>query len=121
MGFGQFQLRVKVVTYVTADDQSKVIAFYKNALGRFGDVIECHGNQPVGTPTVTAEGLTCREDSHVNIDGQYRGSDDTGLNLRAGSRHHQHILAFKSTASGTKYSLVELEVPPGLDDHGKTD
>jgi hypothetical protein len=117
MGFGHFQLRVKVVTYNTPDDQKKVLAFYKNAMGRYGDVIECQGSEPVGTPTVTGEGLNCREDSHVhvNVDGQYHGSDDdTGLTLRTGSKRHQHILAFKTSSQGTKFSLVEIELPEGL-------
>jgi hypothetical protein len=124
MGFGHFQLRVRVVTYNTPDDQQKVIAFYRNAMGRYGDVIECQGSEPVGTPTVTGEGLNCREDSHVhvNVDGEYHGSDDdTGLSLRTGSKRHQHILAFKSASQGTKFSLVELELPEGLDKSSSSD
>jgi hypothetical protein len=117
LGFGRFQMRVRVVTYVTPDDQKKVLAFYKNALGRFGDVIECDGSQPVGSPSATSEGLSCKEDNHVhvNMDGEYHGDeDDSGLSLRAGSRHHQHILAFKTSSQGCKYSLVDLELPEGL-------
>lgn len=121
MGFGHFQMRVRVVTYVSPDDQKKVLAFYKNAMGRFGDVIECDGEHPVGSPSVTSQGLTCREDSHVhmNVDGQYHGNDDeSGLTLRAGSRHHQHILAFKTASEGAKYTIVDLELPEGLAELG---
>lgn len=123
MGFGKWQLRVKVVTYQSGDAQDKVLAFYRNAMGRFGDVIECDGTHAVGTPTITSEGLSCREDNHVHVNGGDLNNlnDESGLTLRAGSRHHQHILAFKTTASGTKYSLVELEFPPGLDDNAKSD
>ena len=118
LGFGQFQLRVRVVTYETSDPKDKVIAFYKNAMGRFGEVLTCDGNQPVGTPTITSEGLTCREDSHahVNFDGNADGvPDDNGLTLRAGSKHHQHIFVIKNGGVGTRFSLVELELPTGLD------
>jgi hypothetical protein len=121
MGFGHFQMRIRVVTYVSSDDQQKVLAFYRNAMGRFGDVIECDGTHSVGSPTITAEGLSCREDNHVhvNVDGQYHGSDDdSGLSLRAGSKHHQHILAFKTVSQGTKYSLIDLELPEGLGELG---
>jgi hypothetical protein len=121
MGFGHFQMRVRVVTYVTADDQKKVLAFYKNALGRFGGVLECDGTHPVGSLTITSEGLSCREGNHVhvNTDGEYHGLDDeSGLSLRAGSKRHQHILAFKTTSQGTKYSLVDLELPEGLAELG---
>lgn len=112
MGFGQFQLRVKVVTYETSDAQDKVLAYYKKAMGQFGGVIECDGSQPVGTPAATPEGLTCHEEHghHINVNGRDYG-DNEGLTLRAGSRHHQHIVAFKSASSGTKYSMIELQVP----------
>lgn len=113
MGFGQFQLRVKVVTYETPDPQDKVLAFYKQAMGQFGGVIECDGDQPVGTPTATSEGLTCHEEHghHINVNGRDYGDNDSGLTLRAGSRHHQHILAFKTASSGTKYAMIELQIP----------
>lgn len=114
LGFGKWQMRVRVVSYQTPDPQDKVLAFYRGAMARFGDVIECDGNQPVGQPTVTGEGLTCSEEKHghTHISGV---SDDGGLSLRAGSRRHQHIFSVKSSPSGTKFSLVELQLPLDID------
>jgi hypothetical protein len=115
LGFGKFQLRVRVVSYETPDPHDKVIAFYKNAMGRFGDVITCDGNRAVGSPTITSEGLTCTLEHHPDV--QISGvSDDAGLTLRAGSKHHQHIFAIKDGGAGTRFSLVELELPTGLDE-----
>jgi hypothetical protein len=112
-GFGEWQFRVKAVHYETSDPQENVVAFYRKALGRYGDVVQCQGDQPVGTPTVTREGLSCSDDkgnSHVHV------SDDSSLSLRAGSRHHQHIFALdKGHAAGTRFSLVELQLPEGID------
>jgi hypothetical protein len=115
LGFGRFQLRVKVVTYETSDDRDKVVAFYKNAMGRFGQVITCDGDHSIGSPTITGEGLTCSEDSKVQIHGNGL-DDDNGFNLRAGSKHHQHIFAIKDGGEGTKFSLVELQLPTELDE-----
>ncbi len=67
MGFGEWELRVKVVNYSTADSQDKVVAFYKKALTRFGDVIACQNNAAVGTPTTTSEGLTCSDNGGPNV------------------------------------------------------
>ena len=112
LGFGEWQLRVKVVTYVTSDSQDKVIAFYQKALGRYGDVIQCQNNQPVGTPTMTREGLTCSEDKN----GSRVHTDDSLPNLRAGSKRHQHIVGLeKNTGSGTRFSLVELQLPAAIE------
>lgn len=116
MGFGDFQLRVKVVNYQTPDSQDKVLAFYQKALGRFGDVIRCQGDKAVGTPTATREGLNCTEDhgnTHVQIGGRDVSAD---LTLRAGSRHHQHILGIEqNSGDGTRFALVELQLPAAID------
>ncbi len=129
VGFGQWEVRVRVVNYSAPDSQDKVTAFYKKALGRYGDVVECQDNAPVGTPTVTSEGLTCADDSgaHVKVDTNSNGRGyDTGqggFQLKAGSKRHQHIVAFKSSApSQTRFTLIELELPANTENaSGKSD
>jgi hypothetical protein len=114
-GFGQFQLRIRVVTYQTPDDRDRVVAFYKSALGRFGDVLACQGDHSVGSPSITGEGLTCSEDSKVQVrSGAF--DDDHSYSLRAGSKHHQHIFAVKDGGPGTRFSLVEIQLPTGLEE-----
>ncbi len=56
MGFGEWELRVRAVSYATADKKEQVTAFYKKALGRYGDVITCQGTTPVGTPAQPRKG-----------------------------------------------------------------
>jgi hypothetical protein len=111
-GFGDWQFRLKVVKYETSDSQDEVLAFYKKALGRYGNVIQCSGHNAVGSPTVTSEGLTCDDSgkSHqVNL--------DMSQSLKAGSKHHQHIVGIeKSDGPGTTFSLVEIDLPIGSDD-----
>jgi hypothetical protein len=118
MGFGEWELRVKVVNYSTSDSQDKVLAFYKKALGRYGDVLTCQDNAPLGTPTATSGGLTCAEDKHANVQvndhGQNYGyhSDKNGLELKAGSERHQHIVGFESPENGqTRFALVAVDLP----------
>ncbi|HEY0785346.1 MAG TPA: hypothetical protein VGD62_05700, partial [Acidobacteriaceae bacterium] len=59
LGFGEWQLHVKVAKYETADPQGRVETFYRSALGRYGDVIECRGGHAVGSPARTRDGLGC--------------------------------------------------------------
>jgi hypothetical protein len=131
MGFGEWQLRVRAVSYYTPDSQDQVAAFYKKALARYGDVLTCQNKQPVGTPTVTAEGLTCADDNgnHVNVnvndnDNQKKGrhySIGNGLELKAGSKRRQHIVGFedKQENGKTVFEMVALDLPGG--DSGKSD
>jgi hypothetical protein len=118
MGFGEWELRVKVVNYSTPDSEDKVSDFYRKALGRYGDVIACDNNTPVGTPTSTSQGLTCSDNgnANVNIDnhGQKYGYQPghSGFQLKAGSKRHQHIVGFEGTRPGqTRFQLVALDLP----------
>ena len=120
MGFGEWELRVMVVNYSSTDSQDKVEAFYKKALGRYGDVLTCQGDEPVGKPTATAGGLTCKEDKHANVQvndhGQSFGyhSNKNGLELKAGSERHQHIVGFEDSSAGqTRFALVAVDLPSG--------
>ncbi len=126
MGFGEWELRVKVVNYTTADSEDKVTAFYQKALGRYGDVIACQDNAPVGTPTQTAEGLTCSDSGSANVQvdtgGKGHGyrTGGGGFQLKAGSKRHQHIVGFESSTPGeTRFALVALDLPVGTE--SKTD
>jgi hypothetical protein len=124
MGFGEWQLRVRAVSYTTPDSEDKVTTFYKKALGRYGDVITCKGDDAVGTPVTTSEGLGCADDkhgAHVKIDHGDLGSHS--LELKAGSRRHQHIIGFDKPDDGkTKFEMVALDLPAGIDgDSGKSD
>ncbi len=111
-GFGEWQFRLKVVKYETPDSQDQVLSFYKKALGRYGNVIQCSGNNPVGSPTVTSEGLTC-DDSSKN----HQVNLDMNQSLKAGSKHHQHIVGIeKSDGPETVFSLVEIELPINSED-----
>ncbi len=115
LGFGEWALHVKVVNYSTTDSQDKVAAFYKKALGRYGDVLTCQDDTPVGTPTRTSEGLTCADDGHhhqVNVNGAGYKSGNGGSELKAGSERHQHIVGFEAPVNGqTHFALVSLDLP----------
>src|ERR1700744_869224 len=59
LNFGDFHLGVKAASFQTGDAPSKVEAFYRKDLARYGDVLKCEGDQTIGQPAHTAQGLTC--------------------------------------------------------------
>ena len=119
LGFGEWELRVRAVNYGTSDTQDQVTAFYKKALGRYGDVITCQGHTAVGAPATTSEGLSCADDgssANVKIDRKDYGSGDDSLELKAGSKRHQHIVGFEHSKDGqTRFAMVAIDLPAGLD------
>ncbi|MGB9406714.1 MAG: hypothetical protein WCA89_04210 [Terracidiphilus sp.] len=125
LGFGEWELRVRAVSYATPDSEEKVTAFYKKALGRFGDVITCKGTSPVGTPATTSEGLTCSNDNGngVKIDRNDYGTGKDSLELKAGSKRHQHVVGFETPKdSKTRFALVALDLPAVVESgSGKSD
>ncbi|HEX4028738.1 MAG TPA: hypothetical protein VHX20_00150 [Terracidiphilus sp.] len=124
MGFGEWELRIRAVSYGTPDKRDQVVAFYKKALGRYGDVIICQGNSTVGTPAATSEGLTCDDNTRgkVNVEAGDFQTGSGGLELKAGSRRHQHIVGFEDAKNGeTRFALVSLDLPSGFDGAGKSD
>jgi hypothetical protein len=124
LGFGEWELRVRAVDYATPDSRDKVVAFYKNALGRYGNVITCDGNKPVGQPAATTEGLTCDDNSHGHVKVETNGyhSDFSQYSLKAGSERHQHIVGFDESSSGqTRFALVALDLPSDMGGSDKSD
>lgn len=108
MSFGSFHLGVKASSYFSSDSQAKILSFYRRDLARYGTVLECDSNKPVGEPARTAQGLTCDED------GNNHGHSGLGLELRAGSPQHQHIVGLESSGDGNKIGLVALDLPGHL-------
>jgi hypothetical protein len=124
VGFGEWELRVKIVNYATPDNQQKVTDFYRKALAGYGDVLSCQDGVAVGTPSRTSQGLGCddKEQADVHISGNsasygYNSSHSKGFQLKAGSKRHQHIVAFQSSRPDqTRFTLMALDLPTSASD-----
>ncbi len=108
IGFGNFRLSVKALSYRTPDAPDKVLGFYRNDMARYGAVLQCRNNHAVGVPDHTQDGLTCEKDHNAKFQVDH---DDADLELKAGSKQKQHIVGIALDGSGTKIGLVALELP----------
>lgn len=119
MSFGGFQLRVKAAGFHSDDSPEKVEAFYRNELKRYGDVIACRDNQPVGSPVRTSEGLTCdnNKGNHISVDDNPKHH----LELKTGSQQHQHVVSIDPDAGATKFGLVVLDMPGKMGSNNESD
>ena len=121
MSFGQWHLHVKAIGYRSSDPEEKVIAFYKNAMAQYGDVLTCKHRTAIGEPAKTSQGLTCdngheyevtmsidKSKKHMSVSTpQISGA----VKLLAGSPESQHIVEFNPTVNGTKFSMIVVQLP----------
>lgn len=111
LNFGDFHLGVKAASYQTADSPDKVEAFYRKDMARYGDVLKCRGDNTIGQPARTAEGLACSDNDSHGIHSVHVDDDSDHVELRAGSPQHEHIVGIEPKDGGTKIGLVALDLP----------
>jgi len=101
-GFG---LKVAVVEYESDDTPEKVLGFYRDKMKSFGGAqLECKNTSwDIGTHRGDqGDDLKCDDRSH----------GDT-VELKAGTKDHQHVVAVRPSGSGAKFALVYVQT------HGK--
>jgi hypothetical protein len=104
-GFG-YGLKVVALEYESDDAPSKVVAYYKDQLKRFGSVLQCH----TSSLHVNAGIKKHDEDSHELT---CEGENGTDIELKVGTQENQHIVAVEPQGSGSSFSLVYVRT------HGK--
>jgi hypothetical protein len=93
--------KLAVLKMESNDSAEKVAAFYRKALSKYGDVLDC-SNPPKAKETVekgdTSKGLTCGDDK----------PEEGGLLYKAGTKDKQHIVGIQPDGTGTVYQLVNV-------------
>ena len=102
-GYG---LRVVALEYESKDSPDKVVAYYKDQLKKYGDVLVCHTagmnvNAGIRKNDGSSHDLTCEGDTGHNVE------------LKVGTQENQHIVAVEPSGSGSNFSLVYVRT------HGK--
>lgn len=95
-GFG---VKVVAVELETADKPEKVAAFYKDALAKYGSVLECRDAASAQKRNRTIV-LDCDDDEHSSHELVYK----------VGTEDNQRIVAIKPHGAGTQFSLVHVDV-----------
>jgi hypothetical protein len=100
LGYG---LKVVAIEYQSGDAPDKVIAYYKDQLKKYGNVLECHttGHNVQMNPKDDSKELTC--DSH---------SGKT-VELKVGTQENQHVVAIDPDGTGSSFALVYVHTNKG--------
>jgi hypothetical protein len=98
-----FGIKVVAVDYESDDAPSKLIAYYKDQLKRYGTVLECHSSGK----NFNADYGHGRDSEQLKCEG-----DNTGktVELKAGNRTNQHIVSIDPRDKGSEFALVYVKL-----------
>ena len=100
--FGDAGFKLAVVKLESQDSPGRIAPFYRQALARYGKVLDCSGG------SVKAHG------NGENSSWQIECDDDHGrpgeLVLKAGAKGDQHIVDIKPNGGGSIIDLVHVDV-----------
>jgi hypothetical protein len=120
--FGDTHFRIMIAKYVTSDSPDQVLAFYRKPLSRYGEVLECSHDKPVGDLTVARSGLTCSEQKDGGLTVSDHEVSTSGHELRAGTPHQFRIVSIdEAHPQSTRFWLLFIELPKDKDKAEKTE
>ncbi len=97
---GLFGVKVVAIEYESDDPPSKVLAFYRARMKKFGNIVECHTDKHGGDLSAKAG----ENGSHpVSCEG-----DDGGnvVELKTGTDDNQHLVSVEPQGKGSDFALV---------------
>ena len=103
-----FGIKIAVVSYHSVDSVDKVAAFYRDALGKYGPVLDCSRNQkkPDATPR-------SKEDKKADRDKPVACDNDTieagGRLFKVGTVRAQRVFKATPWHDGASFELVRVE------------
>jgi hypothetical protein len=104
-GFG-FGVKVVALQYESDDSPSRLVAYYKDQLQKYGHVFECHTRHlDVDTDMKASD--------HGSHELACEGTSGDNIELKVGTKENQHIVAVEPEGKGSSFSLVYVRT------HGK--
>ncbi len=92
---------------VTDDSPTKLVAFYKDQLKKYGNVLECRTSSHLDVNMKTSK--SDKESNELTCDS----TKGNNIELKVGTKENQHIVSVEPEAKGASFSLVYVRT------HGK--
>jgi hypothetical protein len=95
-----FGFKVAAVKLESADKPDQVARFYRKALSKYGDVLDCSDGAATSGKATAGEGLKCDptdSDRHSHV-------------YKVGTEKNQRVVAIKPHGKGARFDLVHVNV-----------
>ena len=102
LGFSSpgFGMELKAASFETNDHPERVAKFYRKALSKYGDVLDC------SDPETRSWSKNHRDENVLTCDS----NDTDKLVYKVGSKKNQRIVAVETSRDNTRFSLVHLRI-----------
>ena len=102
-----FGIKLAVASYRSVDGIDKVAAFYRDALAKYGPVLDCSNVQKKPDAPKSHHDDKSGKDGPVSCDID---SGEAGARLyKVGTEHSQHVFKATPWHDGTSFELVRIE------------
>jgi hypothetical protein len=108
-----FGIKVVAIEFLSDDPPDKLVAYYKDQLKKYGNVLECRTNERhIGT-NMNGED-TSGESKKLKCEGDQNGKT---IELKVGTEQNQHIVSIKpgDNSKGSDFGLVYIQMRGGKD------
>jgi hypothetical protein len=108
-----FGIKVVAIEYLSDDPPEKLVAYYKDQLKKYGNVLECHTNDR--HPGTNMNGVDTSGDSKkLKCEDDQNGKT---VELKVGTEQNQHIVSIKPSddGKGSDFGLVYIQMRGGKD------
>jgi hypothetical protein len=108
-----FGIKVVAIEYLSDDPPEKLVAYYKDQLKKYGNVLECHTNER--HPGTNMSGTDTSGDSKkLKCEDDQNGKT---VELKVGNEQNQHVVSIKpgDDGKGSDFGLVYIQMRRGKD------
>ena len=93
-----FGMKLLVASYDSDDSPSKLIAYYRDKLKKYGKVLECRATTRGGGIHVDSDKDDSTESKELKCDGD---NDGNVIELKVGTQDNQHVVSVEAAEKGT--------------------
>ena len=101
-----FGLKVVAIEYESDVAPEKIIAYYKDQLKKYGNVLVCHTRHHGGDVSAHAGKHGSEHTKDLKCEGDNSGDV---IELKAGTEDNQHLVAIEPAGKGSTFALVYVQ------------
>ncbi len=108
-----FGIKVVAIEFLSNDPPEKLVAYYKDQLKKYGNVLECRTNDSHPGTNMNGED-TSGNSKKLKCEGDQNGKT---VELKVGTEQNQHIVSIKpdDDGKGSDFGLVYIQMRGGKD------